>query len=202
MESEFPLHIHIKFTHNHEINRQDHKRYRNVGQDTKDIFIAMFEDDLTPSAAWEKHRKDIQEEFPDDYHTKLGDRHVCPDYFWTFNFYRKWIIETLGSYEGVDAYVKIVEFVKEYNEKTTKNNPIDGNEMFAKVAQTEDGETCIAICDPFQRRVHKMIPQSGDLMMNDATSNVDRNLSYNVSFISWWSSPGNSCYYKRGCRDN
>ena len=72
----------------------------------------------------------------------------------------------------MDAYVKIVEFVKEYNEKTTKNNPIDGNEMFAKVAQTEDGETCIAICDPFQRRVHKMIPQSGDLMMMDATSNV------------------------------
>ena len=174
MESEFPLHIHIKFAHNHEINRQDHKRYRNVSQDTKGKFTAMFKDDLTPSAAWEKHRKDIQEEFPDDYHTKLGDRHVCPDYFWTFNFYRKWIVGTLGSYEGVDAYVKVVEHVKEYNEKTNRNYPSDGTATFAKVAQTEGGETCIAICDPFQRRVHKMIPQSGDLLMMDATSNVDR----------------------------
>ena len=134
----------------------------------------MFEDDLTPSAAWEKHRKDIQEKFPDEYHTKLGDRHICPDYFWAFNFYRKWILNTLGSYEGVDAYVKIVDFVKEYNERTTKNCPSAGTDIFAKVAQTQDGDTCIAICDPFQRRVHQMIPQSGDLLMLDATSNVDR----------------------------
>ena len=75
---------------------------------------------------------------------------------------------------GVDAYVKIVDFVKEYNEKTTANNPLEENVVFAKVAQTNDGETCVAICDPFQRRVHKTIPQSGDLMMMDATSNVDR----------------------------
>ena len=174
LEMDFPLFIHINFSHNHEINRQDHKRYRNVSEETKDAFTAMFEDDLTPSAAWEKHRKDIQEKFPDDYHTKLGDRHICPDYFWAFNFYRKWILNTLGSYEGVDAYVKIVDFVKEYNDRTATNNPSAGTDIFAKVAQTQDGETCIAICDPFQRRVHKIIPQSGDLLMMDATSNVDR----------------------------
>ena len=31
---------------------------------------------------------------------------------------------------------------------------------------------CIAISDPLQRRVHKLIPQSGELMMMD-NSNVD-----------------------------
>ena len=134
----------------------------------------MFNDDLTPSAAWEKHRKDIQEKFPGEYHTMFGDRHVCPDYFWVFKFYHKWVLDTLGTYDGVDAYVKVVEFVNEYNTTTMKDNPIDESEAYAKVAQTEDGETCIAICDPFQRRVHKIIPQSGELLMMDATSNVDR----------------------------
>ena len=33
-------------------------------------------------------------------------------------------------------------------------------------------EMCIAISDPLQRRVHKLIPQSGELMMMD-NSNVD-----------------------------
>ena len=174
LESGYPLLMHINFVHNHEIYRQDHKRFRNVSEETKEVFVKMFEDDLTPSAAWEKHRKDIQENFPDDYHTKLGDRYICPDYFWAFNFYRKWIIDALGSYEGVDAYVKIVEFIDKYNEEHTKNDTSEKGELFAKVAQTENGETCIAICDPFQKRVHKMIPQSGDLMMMDATSNVDR----------------------------
>ena len=56
--------------------------------------------------------------------------------------------------------------MREYNEKTTANNPLEENVLYAKVAQSSDGETCIAICDPFQRRVHKM--------MMDATSNVDR----------------------------
>ena len=114
----------------------------------------MFNDDLTPSAAWEKHRKDIQEKFPGEYHTIFGDRHFCPDYFWVFKFYHKWVLDTLGTYDGVDAYVKVVEFVNEYNSTTMKDNPIDKSEAYAKVPQTEDGETCIAICDPFQRRVH------------------------------------------------
>ena len=167
----FPLWFHIKFTHNHEINRQDHKRMRAVSQETKDVFVNLFEQDYTPSAAWEEHRKQIQEQFPSDYAMRLGDRHLCPDYKWVFNFFSKWIKDTLGSYDGVDAYVKIVEFVKEYNEKKSKENSSDSH---AKVAQTEDGETCIAICDPFMKRVHKLIPQSGELVMMDATSNVDR----------------------------
>ena len=174
MESEFPLWFHIKFIHNHEINRQDHKRLRTVSQETKLEFISLFEQDFTATAAWEQHRKKIQEQYPEDYAMKFGDRHLCPDYFWVFKFYRKWIQDTLGSYDGVDAYVKILQFVEEYNEKNLKDFPkIDAN-SFAKVAQTKDGETCVAICDPFMKRVHKMIPQSGELVMMDATSNVDR----------------------------
>ena len=41
---------------------------------------------------------------------------------------------SFGSYDGVDAYVKVVEFVKEYNEKKVKDTSLD--EHHAKVAQT------------------------------------------------------------------
>ena len=47
--AEFPLYFSIRFTHNHEINRQDPKRFRPVSQETKDEFVKLFEDDLTPS---------------------------------------------------------------------------------------------------------------------------------------------------------
>ena len=36
-------------------------------------------------------------------------------------------------------------------------------------------ETVVAIVDPFMRRVHETIPQSGDIVFMDATSNLDRN---------------------------
>ena len=46
-------------------------------------------------------------------------------------------------------------------------------EKYASVEQVE-GETIIVIVDPFMRRVHKYVPQSGDLLLMDATSNLDR----------------------------
>ena len=47
-------------------------------------------------------------------------------------------------------------------------------EEFAKMEQTLEGEWCIAICDPFMKRVHRGIPQAADLMLVDATSNLDK----------------------------
>ena len=86
LSSDYPLWFSLKYIHNHEINRQDHKRFRSVGQETKNAFVEMFSQDMTPSAAWEEHRKMIQEKYPDDYHLKFGDQHICPDYFWVFKF--------------------------------------------------------------------------------------------------------------------
>ena len=70
----------LKFTHNNEINRQDHTRFKPVSQETKE--------DLTPSVDWEQHRKKVHERFPKDYGFKFVNRQICPDYFWGINFYR------------------------------------------------------------------------------------------------------------------
>ena len=53
-----------------------------------------------------------------------------------------------------------------------------------KMAQSPAGETVVVICDPFMRRVHKMIPQSGDLLFLDATSNLDRSDSKLFHFMT------------------
>ena len=44
----------------------------------------------------------------------------------------------------------------------------------AKVKQTDKGETIIAVCDKFNRRVHENVPSAGDLLIMDATANLDR----------------------------
>ena len=49
--ADFPLFFVIRFIHNHEINRQDHKRFHPVSLETKEEFIALFE-------AWEKAQKE------------------------------------------------------------------------------------------------------------------------------------------------
>ena len=79
----------------------------NVGEETKNEFINLFEKGLTPSAAWHTHRKEIQEKNPENYLILFGNRAICPDFFWAFYAYQKWVTEKLGSFDGVDAYQKL-----------------------------------------------------------------------------------------------
>ena len=44
----------------------------------------------------------------------------------------------------------------------------------AKIAQTEQGETIVAVCDLFSRRVHESLPQAVGIILVHATLNLDR----------------------------
>ena len=168
----FPLQIKLDFQHNHQIYRHEHTRYLNVSEQTKKRFTDLFEDGLTASAAWHAHRSEISTNR--NAHIMLGNRRICPDYFWAFKFQRKWIEDKLGSFDGIDAYQKVQEFCKKFDETSQKDEKLPENERYAKVEQTTEGETVVVIIDAFMRRVHKSIPQAGDIMIMDATSNLDR----------------------------
>ena len=96
----------------------------------------------------------------------MADRSVMPDYMWVFHFHRKYIESTFGSLNGPDAYKLAEEHVKIYNEK-------NGSEV-GKIEVAATGEIIVAVCDAFCRRVHKHVPQAGDIVVMDATSNLDR----------------------------
>ena len=82
--------------------------------------------------------------------------------------------EGFGSIEGVDAYCRAQNIIKKFNEECLNENPAEKAKVYAKIQQTETGETIVAVCDPFMQRVHETIPQSGEIVMMDATSNLDR----------------------------
>ena len=62
----------------------------------------------------------------------------------------------------------------QYKFNIEKFNNERGEEL-AKVKQIENGETIIAVCDKFSKRVHENIPAAGDLLIMDGTANLDRN---------------------------
>ena len=161
-----------------------HQKFRTVCQATKDTFTDMFEDDLTASAAWDKHRKKIKDENPDSWPTLLGDRSICPDYFWSFYFHQQWCKSRLGTQDGIDAVEKLEIFVKEQNYKWNQETPQEKQTEYIKMKQSPSGETIIVICDPFMRRVHQVIPQSADLVLLDSTSNLDRSDSKLFHFVT------------------
>ena len=78
-----------------------------------------------------------------------------------------------GSRDGCDVVKKAEDLIAEFNKKCKED--VGGEEDFAAIAQTEDGQTAIVIVDPLMRQVHKNVPQSGEICLIDATSNLDRN---------------------------
>ena len=131
-----------------------------MSQETKQLFTELFDDDLSPSSAYRKFIDNVENE------EHLADRFWVPDYKWVFNFYAQYIKRKFGTLNGIDVYYKIVENIESYNN--------DRGKELAKVKQTETGETIVVICDEFNRRVHENIPSAGDILIMDATSNLDR----------------------------
>ena len=171
----FPLWVKIHFYHNHALNRAEYFKYLSASQDTKDIFIDMFQQGLTPSAAHGERRRQIKVEFPDTWPEVCADRSKLPSIFWVYSWHRRWLDKTVGSRDGLDAYERAEKMVKDFDNECKKEFPLGEAECYAKIAQSDSGETVIAIVDPFMRRVHETVPQSGELVLIDATSNLDRN---------------------------
>ena len=128
-------------------------------------FLELFSEDYTLPTALAKYKEDIRISCTGDEFTHImADRNVVPDYFWVFHFHAQSMEKRYGIINGVDANQRAEQGIKNYNEK-------HGLEL-AKIAQTD--EATVAICDLFSRRVHVKLPEAGDIILVDATSNLDR----------------------------
>ena len=134
----------------------------------------MFNDGLLPSSAHIERRKHIKTENPDTWPQVFADRSRLPSLFWVYKFHRQFLDKQIGSRDGVDVIEKSEQLINKFNADCKAEHPLPDGKSYAKLAQTEDGETCVVICDPFMHRVHTMVPQSGELVLIDATSNLDR----------------------------
>ena len=161
LKRKYPLEIDLHYNHNHAIAAADALRYRPVSEETKQLFTDLFDEDVSPSSAYRRvlDKKDEGDE--------TADRFCVPDYKWVFNFHAQYIKKKFGTLNGVDVYPKLLENITKYNQ--------DRGEELAKAKQTATGETIIAICHKFNRRVHEHSPSAGDILIMDATANLDRN---------------------------
>ena len=171
----FPLWIKVHFHHNHSLKRAEYLRHMSVSQATKNIYSEMFRDGLTPGAAQAERRRQIKADYPDTWPEVFADRSRLPGWFWVYYWHRLWLDSTIGSRDGVDAFQKAETMVHQFDEECKQEFPLDEGEYYSRIAQSPSGETVIVIVDPFMRRVHSTIPQSGEIVMVDATSNLDRN---------------------------
>ena len=171
---QFPLWVKINFHHNHSLRRAEYLKCMSVSLATKKVYTDMFIEGLTPGAAHAERRRQLKSEYPDTWPEVFADRSQLPGWFWVYYWHRLWIDSTVGSRDGVDAFEKAEVLVKEFDEECKKEFPLGDGEHYARIAQSPSGETVVVICNPFMRRVHSTVPQSSDIVMMDATANLDR----------------------------
>ena len=134
----------------------------------------MFNQGLLPSSAHSERKRCLKAAYPDTWPHVFADRSKLPSIFWVHKSHRQFLDKTVGSKDGVDAYERAEEAVRQFDRECKLTNPLAGDKCYAKIAQSDDGETVVVIVDPFMQRVHETIPQSGDLVLVDATSNLGK----------------------------
>ena len=168
----FPLWLEINFQHNHSLTRADYLRFLTVSESTKHDFDEMFRQGLTPAAAHAELRRKLKIDYPNTWPMVCADRSRFPNIIWVYYWHRTFMDREFGSRDGCDVVKKAEDLIAEFNKKCKED--VGGEEDFAAIAQTEDGQTAIVIVDPLMRRVHKNVLQSGEICLIDATSNLDR----------------------------
>ena len=160
----FPLEVTLIYTHNHSIASANAVKFNDVSEETKRIFLELFQNDHSASSAYEEYKNYLLKKHGEQFVFVSADRAVMPDYKWVFNFHATFVQKVFGKINSPEAFEKAVQKVKEYNEKN--------RETLCSIKQTDDGETIVAVCDSLSRRVHKVLPQAGDIVFVDATSNL------------------------------
>ena len=86
--------------------------------------------------------------------------------------------KTFGKMNSTEAFEKAKEYIGKHGDTT-----------LCVVEQVSD-KTIVAVCDKLSQRVYKVLPQSGDIVYVDATSNLDWQDSKLIKFMTSSSAGG------------
>ena len=160
--------IDIEFEHNHSLETLEATNFRDISSDCVDKIYKLYESGHTPSTARQQYLKEIREACTNDleFHKMKADRSVVPRRR-DFNYlYTQFGNERFGG-RGVMMFSKLVEKLEEY--KTENPEATTNHQMF----EGDQRPLIIVIVTPLMKRVHKEVPQSGELVFIDATSNTE-----------------------------
>ena len=157
----------IKFLndHNHAISSTESWNFLGVTKETREKYLKLFEEGYTPSTARKEYIAYLKEKLGEAEYFEISSKSsVNPKDGFIFNQYTKYL-KRFGTINGPDTYFKSVELIEKINERA--------QEKIASIRQLDCGTVEVAVCDQLMKRVHTLVPQSGDVMFVDATGSLD-----------------------------
>ncbi|XP_041479165.1 uncharacterized protein LOC121426833 isoform X1 [Lytechinus variegatus] len=159
----------LRFEHNHPLSCADVLKRKDVSEATVTKLKTLFQNGHSPSSALDMIKYDLQEEHGDQYVYVSADRSILPDPQFCYRLYYKVFEQAYGPASGEAMFVDLENRIHLYNEEQ--------HQTCAKIEQTSDDQTVIAICTPLMKRAHETIKHSGELVFVDSSGNCDRHNS-------------------------
>ena len=138
--------------------------------------LELFDEGYTPSRAKHHFVEELKQQYKEKWLKMSAWRSVNPDSKYVFRLYTEYWLSKYGTINGPDSFAKAVNLVEEFNE--------NAGERIANIRQLDDGTVIVAVVDVFMHRVHRLVPQSGQIMFVDGTGSLDRCNHQLVKFLT------------------
>ena len=159
---DYPCIIDINSSHNHRIKSAVTLSYRDPDQAVRDKFLELFKAGHSATQAVAAHKRDLMDEYEDDYYLACADRAVCPDVKWVQNLLSTSFASEFGPSAG-DAMAKHLEkIVSDYN--------TGGNKAVMIHCQND---IIVAVFSTLMQRISGLSTAS-QICFLDSSGNMDR----------------------------
>lgn len=135
-----------------------------MSKETEEKLKKLFEKGYTASSAREQLKLDIYLSDIDNYDKKSADNSIVPTVSTIQHMFNKSFGNVYGAKSGKEMDNDLDEMLKKYCEETP-----EGKAVFGRVGQHK----YVAICTPIMARAHKLMPSAGELVLVDASGNMD-----------------------------
>ena len=162
----FNLEIELNYDHTHEVESTNSFNFLEVEQTAKLRLLELFESGLTPSRAKKAFEEELKLQYGNKWLEISSKRSINPDRNYVFRLHTSYWSNKFGTINGPEAFIKAKEFIDDYNKKA--------GDTVATIKQLDNGGVVVCVVDHFMRRVHSVVPQSGQIMFVDATGSLDR----------------------------
>lgn len=160
----YPCTIVLYHLHNHHVGSNQMETQLGTSEEVSTVvkqkFVEMFKGGYDVEQALDMHRKDLLEEYTDEYEEVLNDPYVCPNTDW-LNLFHGSFVEEFGEWNRD----KLMSLLREEME--------DINASKGKAAIKEVGEhTVVALCTALMQRSHSL-KASGEIVFVDSSRRIE-----------------------------
>ncbi len=160
--------VDVDWDHNHATDNLEASNFKELSANSVKKINCMFEQGETPSTARQQFFKELKSVCKDEieFHMKKADRSVTPRQRDFRHIYEQYGKQKFGGKNG-EMFEKLAEKIEQYKAKN------DEASVDFQMYDGDDVPLLVSIVTPLMKRVHKEVPQCGELIFVDATSNTE-----------------------------